>query len=94
MKKNLRFYSYFEVTNTHGENHDTPASINRFGHYRVKSMARFSLLGYYIIRCHSECVSFDQRPGQPSWFFDQPEKHRLGRSRCDLASCQVSLNSI
>ena len=39
-------------------------------------MARFSLLSYYIIKCHSECVSTNERPGQPSWFFNQPEKHR------------------
>ena len=32
-------------------------------------MARFSLLGYYKIKCHSECVSINQRPGQPSWIW-------------------------
>ena len=31
-----------------------------------------------------------------SWFSDRPEKknHKLGRRRCDLASCQISLNSV
>ena len=57
-------------------------------------MARFRLLGYYIIKCHSECVSTNQRPGRPSYFSDWPEKHKLGRGRWDLASCQVSLNSV
>ena len=33
-------------------------------------------------------------PGWQSWFSDQPEKHTFGRRRCDLASCQVSLNSV
>ena len=39
-------------------------------------------------------VSANQRPGRPSCFSDRPEKHNLGRGRWDLASCQVSLNSI
>ena len=39
-------------------------------------------------------VSANQRPGRPSCFSDRPEKHKLGRGRWDLASCQVSLNSV
>ena len=39
-------------------------------------------------------VSATQRPGRPSCFSDQPEKHELGRGRWDLASCKVSLNSV
>ena len=34
------------------------------------------------------------RPGRPSCFSDQPEKHKLGRGRWDLASCQVLLYSV
>ena len=41
-----------------------------------------------------ENVSANQRQGRPSCFSDQPEKHKLGRGRWDLASCQVSLNSV
>ena len=41
-----------------------------------------------------ENVSANQRPGQPSCFSDRPEKHKLSRGRWDLASCQVSLNSV
>ena len=41
-----------------------------------------------------ENVSANQRPGRPSCFSDRPEKHKLGRRSWDLASCQVSLNSI
>ena len=33
-------------------------------------------------------------PGWPSCFSVRPEKHKLGRGRWDLASCQVSLNSV
>ena len=40
-----------------------------------------------------ENVSANQRPGRLSCFSDRPEKHKLGRGRWDLASCQVSLNS-
>ena len=38
--------------------------------------------------------SANQRPGRPSCFSDRPEKYKLGRGRWDLASCQVSLNSV
>ena len=41
-----------------------------------------------------ENVSANQRPVRPSCFYDLPEKHNLGRGRWDLASCQVSLNSV
>ena len=42
-----------------------------------------------------ENVSVNQRPGWPSCFSDRPEKkNKLGRGRWDLASCQVSLNSV
>ena len=53
-------------------------------------MSSFTLLSYYIIKCRNLCVSTNQRPGRPSWFSDQPKKHKLGRGRGDLASCQVS----
>ena len=41
-----------------------------------------------------ENVSANQRLGRPSCFSDQPKKHKLGRRHWDLASCQVSLNSV
>ena len=41
-----------------------------------------------------ENVSANQRQGRPSCFSDRPEKHKLGRGRWDLDSCQVSLNSV
>ena len=37
---------------------------------------------------------FRNRPGRPFLFTDPPEKYKLGRGRRDLASCQVSLNSV
>ena len=41
-----------------------------------------------------ENVSANQRQGRPSCFSDRPEKHNFGTGCCDLASCQVSLNSV
>ena len=41
-----------------------------------------------------ENVSANWRPLRPSWFSDQPEKHKLYIGRSYLASCQVSLNSV
>ena len=41
-----------------------------------------------------ENVSDNQRPGPPSCFSDRPEKHKLCGGHWDLASCQVSLNSV
>ena len=37
--------------------------------------------------------SANQWPGRPSCFSGRPEKHKLGKGRCDLATRQVSLNS-
>ena len=74
---------------TIGFQSETLSDLNKSMAIRV-----FSLMGYYIIKCHIESVSTNQRPGQPSWFFHQPENHRLPRGLCDLASCQVSLNSV
>ena len=41
-----------------------------------------------------ENVSANQMPGRPSCFYNRPEKHNLGRGHWDLASWQVSLNSV
>ena len=42
-----------------------------------------------------QCATFLRNP--PRWTFlftDRPTKHKLGRGRWDLASCQVSLNYV
>ena len=42
-----------------------------------------------------QCATFlRNQPGRPFLFSDRAEKHKLGRGHWDLASCQVSLNSI
>ena len=39
-------------------------------------------------------ISANPRQGRPSCFKERPKKHELCRGRWDLASCQVSLNSV
>ena len=55
---------------------------------------KFRWIPFSGFRGEVENVSANQRPGWPSCFSDRPEKHKLGRGRWDLASCQVSLNSV
>ena len=55
---------------------------------------KFCWIPFDGFRGEVENVSANQRPGRPSCYSDRPEKHKLGRGRWDLASCQVSLNSI
>ena len=55
---------------------------------------KFGWIPFSGFREEVENVSANQRPGRPSCFSDRPEKHKLGRRRWDLASCQVSLNSV
>ena len=49
---------------------------------------------WILFRGEVENISANQRPGQSSCFSDRPEKHKLGRGRWDLASCQVSLKYV
>ena len=62
----------------------------------VKSLlpVKFRWIPFSGFREEVENVSANQRLGRPSCFSDRPEKHKLGRWRWDLASCQVSLNSV
>ena len=55
---------------------------------------KFRWIPFSGFRGEVENVSTNQRPGRPSCFSDRPEKHKLGRGRCDLASYQVTLNSV
>ena len=54
----------------------------------------FSWIPLSGFRWKVENVSGNQRPGRPSCFSDRPRKHKLVRGHWDLASYQVSLNSI
>ena len=55
---------------------------------------KFRWIPFSVIRGEVENVSANQMPGWPSCLSYRPEKHILGRGRWDLASYQVSLNSI
>ena len=55
---------------------------------------KFLWIPFNGFREEVENISANQRPGRPSYFSDRPEKHKLGRGRWDLASCQVSFNCI
>ena len=55
---------------------------------------KFCWIPFSGFRGEVENVSANQRQGRPFCFSDRPEKHKLGRGRLDLDSCQVSLNSI
>ena len=55
---------------------------------------KFHWIPFSGFREEVENVSANQRPGRPSSFSNRPEKHKLGRGHWDLASCQVSLNSV
>ena len=55
---------------------------------------KFHWIRFSGFRGKVENVLANQRPGRPSCSSYQPEKHKLGRGRLDLDSCQVLLNSI
>ena len=50
---------------------------------------KFRWIPFSGFRGEVKNVSANQRPGRPSCFSDRPLKHKLGRGRWDLASCQV-----
>ena len=50
--------------------------------------------GPHIVHLSTMCHLFDGLARAASYFSNQPEKHKLGRGRWDLASYQVSFNSV
>ena len=71
-----------------------PKNTNLVEDVEILLPVKFRWIPLSSFRGEVENVSANQRPGQPSCFSDRPEKHKLGRGRWDLASCQVSLNFI
>ena len=55
---------------------------------------KFLWIPFCGFRGDVENIPANQRPGRPSCFSNRPEKHKLCRGRWDVASCQVSLNSV
>ena len=73
---------------------DRPKNTNLVEDVKILLPVKFRWILFSGIRGEVENVSANQRPERPSCFSDRPEKHKLGRGRWDLASCQVSLNSV
>ena len=71
-----------------------PKNTNLVEHIEILLPVKFLPIRFSGFRGEVENVSAIQRPGQPSWFSDRPEKHKLGRAHWDLASCQVSSNCL
>ena len=73
---------------------DRPKNTNLVEDVEIPLPVKFRWIPFSGFRGEVENVSANQRPGRPSYFPDQPEKQKLGRGRWNLASCQVSLNSV
>ena len=71
-----------------------PKNTNLVEGIEILIPVKFRWIPFSGFRGEVENVSDNQRPGRPSCFSDRPEKHKLGRGHSDLASCQVSLNSV
>ena len=71
-----------------------PKNTNLVEHVEILLSVKFRWIPFSGFSEEVENVSANQRPGRPSCFSDRPKKHKLGRGRWDLASCQVSLNSV
>ena len=73
---------------------DRPKNTNLEEDVEILLPIKFCWIPFSGFRGEVDNVSANQRPGRPSCFSDRPEKHKLGRGRWDLASHQVSLNSV
>ena len=71
-----------------------PKNTNMVEGFEILLPIQFRWIWFSGFREEVENVSANQKPGRPSCFSDRPEKHKLGRGLWDLASCQVSLNSV
>ena len=84
------FDFFFETTERNSTNLDRKQDLNAlyqvcvFRADRKNKMAAFDWLRHFPL----------QSKGSHLVFSDRPEKHKLCRGHWDLASCQVSLNSI
>ena len=71
-----------------------PKNTNLVEDVEILLPVKFCWIPFSSFRGEVENVSANQSPGRPSCFSYRPEKHKLGRGRWDLASCQISLNSV
>ena len=71
-----------------------PKNTNLVEDVEILLPVKFRWILFIGFRKEVENVSANQRLGRLSCFSHWPEKHKLGRGRWYLASCQVSLNSV
>ena len=71
-----------------------PKNTNLVEHIEILLPVKFRRILVSGFKEEVQSVSANQSSGRPSCFSDRPEKHKLGRGRWDLASCQVLLNSV
>ena len=71
-----------------------PKNTNLVEDVEILLPVKFLWIPFSGFRGKVENVSANQRPGRPSCFSERTENHKLGRGLWDLASCQVSLNSV
>ena len=71
-----------------------PKNTNLVEDVKILLPVKFHWIPFSGFRGKVENVSANQRTGRLSCFSDKPEKRKPGRGCWDLASCQVSLNSI
>ena len=72
----------------------SPKNTHLVKHVEILLHVKFLWILFSCGRGEVENVSANQRLGWPSCFFERSEKRKLGRVRWDLASCQVSLDSV
>ena len=58
-----------------------PKNTNLVEDVEILLPVKFRQIPFSGFRGEVENVSVNQRPGRPSCFTDQPEKHKLGRGR-------------
>ena len=71
-----------------------PKNTNLVKGAEILLPVKFRWIPFSYFREKVENVSANENPGWPSCFSDRPEKHKLGRGLRNLASCQISLNSV
>ena len=59
----------------------SPKNTNLVEDVEILLPVKFRQIPFSGFRREVENVSANQRPGRPSCFTDQPEKHKLGRGR-------------
>ena len=72
----------------------SPKNTNLLEDVEILLPVKFRWIPFSGFRGEVEKCLSQSGPGRPSCFSDQLKKHKLGRGHWDLASCQVSLNSL